>query len=107
MAGDKSKVKFVRGGGCADALRVYKIFINDELVGTLDRNAVLNREVPSGQLKIEARIDWAKSQPLIVDVAPEQTIEIEVSNRWNPMLAVWGATFGSQNYFTLKKRGSA
>jgi transposase-like protein len=44
-----------------DSGRRYEIFINGAQVGTIARDAVLDLEVPSGTLTIEARIDWGRS----------------------------------------------
>ena len=97
-------LRFVRGSGYADWLRQYKIFINGAQVGALARNSALDVEVPSGALTIEARVDWGRSEPLTIEAAPGQRIEIEVSNHWGALLALWGSTFGFRSYLTLKRR---
>ena len=66
-------LRLVRGSGYADWLRRYKIFINGAQVGTIARDAILDLEVPSGPLTIEARIDWGRSQPLTIEVTPNQS----------------------------------
>jgi hypothetical protein len=98
-----SKLKITRHGGFADRLRSYKIFVNDEHVGNVARNSVLDLDVPSGAVKVQARIDWGRSRPLVVNAAPNQTIEVEVSNNWSPLLALWAATFGAGSYLRLEE----
>lgn len=105
--GGTSKLKIIRHSGYADRLRSYKIFVNDKHVGNVARNSVLDLEVPSGPLKVQARIDWGRSRQLVVNAAPNQTIEIEVSNRWGPFLGLWGATFGAGSYLLLKQLSPA
>ena len=105
--GATCKLKVVRRGGYADALRSYKIFVNKEQIGTIDRNSVLNLEVPSGPLTIEARLDWGRSRPLTIMTAPDQRIEIEVSNHWGALLGLWAVTFGYRSYLTLKQVSSS
>jgi hypothetical protein len=105
--GATSKLKIVRRGGYTDKLRAYKIFVNDEQVGTIDRNSVLNLEVPSGPLKVQARLDWTESRPLMTEAAPDRMIEIEVSNRWGLLLAMWGSTFGFRSYLKLEQLQSS
>ena len=61
--GATCRVRIVRGSGYADGLRRYKIFVNGTQVGTIARDAVLDLEVPSGPLTIEARIDWPEVIP--------------------------------------------
>jgi hypothetical protein len=96
-------LRLVRGGGYADSLRRYKIFVNGAQVGTIARDSVLDLEVPCGPLTIEARMDWCRSQPLTIEATPNQRIEIEVSNNWGALLAFWGSTFGYRTYLTLKR----
>ena len=98
------KLRIVRRGGFTDRLRTYKIFVNDEQVGTVDRDAVLNLDVPSGPLKIQARIDWTESRPLVIEAAPNGKIAVEVSNRWGPLLGIWGVTFGFRSYLQLVRQ---
>ncbi len=95
--------KVVRDGGYADALRAYRIFVNDEPVGTIARNATLEVEAPSGPLKVEARVDWGRSEPLLLQAAPNQTIDVEVRNHWGSWFSLWAITFGSKRYLTLKQ----
>jgi hypothetical protein len=96
-------LRLVRGSGYADSLRRYKIFINGAQVGTIARDAILDLEVPSGPLTIEARIDWGRSQPLTIEATPDQRIELEVLNHWGALRALWGITFGFRTYLTLKR----
>jgi hypothetical protein len=96
-------LRLVRRSGYADWLRRYKIFINGAQVGTIGRNAVLDLEVPSGPFTIQARVDWGRSRPLTIEATPDRRIEIEVSNHWGALLALWGITFGSRTYLTLKR----
>jgi len=96
-------LRVVRRSEFADWLRSYKIFVNGAQVGTIARNSVLDLEVPSGPLTIEARLDWGKSRPLTIETAPNQRIEIQVSNNWGALLAIWAVTFGSRSYLILKQ----
>ena len=105
-AGAISTLKVIRHGGYADKLRSYRIFVNDAHVGNVAEDSVLVCEVPSGTIKVQARIDWCRSEPLVLDAAPDQTIEFVVSNHWGPFLALWAVTFGSGSYLLLKQIGS-
>ena len=97
-----ANLKVVRRSGYSDLLRSYKIFVNDVYVGIIARNDVLDLAIPAGPVKVEARIDWTKSEPLTVDAAPNQTIEVEVSNNWGPWRALRGITFGARSYLVLR-----
>ena len=52
------KLRIIRRSEYIDMLRSYRIIVNGTEVGTIARNAALDLEVPSGPLKIEARLDW-------------------------------------------------
>ncbi len=101
------KLSIIRRSDFADRRRSYKIFVNDKEVGVVTHNAVLDVEVPSGQLKVEARIDWTGSQPLTLEVVPHQVVAVEISNRIGLWGALWGATFGRRSYLLLKQIGSS
>ena len=102
-SGTASALRIIRHSGYADLLRSYEIIVNGTRVGRLPRDSVLNLEVPSGPITIEARLDWGRSRPLTIEAAPGKTIEVEVSNTWGALLALWGATFGFRSYLTLEQ----
>jgi hypothetical protein len=97
-------LRIVRHSGYADVLRSYKTFINGVHVGAIARNSVLDLQVPSGPVTIEARVDWGRSRPLTIEATPNQRIEVEVFNTWGALLAIWAVTFGYRSYLTLKQR---
>jgi hypothetical protein len=103
LANTTCKLRIIRRSGYVDFLRSYKIIINGLEVGTITRNAALDIDVPSGPLRIEARIDWGRSRPLLIEPSPNQRIEIEVSNHWGALLAIWAITFGYRSYLALKQ----
>jgi len=101
--GTSCMLRLIRRSGYADWLRSYEIIVNGIKVGTLARNSVLDLVVPSGRVTVEARIDWGRSRPLTVEATPDQRIEIEVSNHWGALLAIWAITFGAHSYLILKR----
>jgi hypothetical protein len=106
-AGDKCALRIIRRSQFADYLRSYRIFVNGAQVGTIARDSVLDLQVPSGPLTLEARLDWGRSRPLAIDTRPGQKIEVEVSNTWGALLALWGVTFGFRSYLTLTQLNAA
>jgi hypothetical protein len=103
VTGATCMVRIVRRSGYADRIRSYKIFINGTVAGSIARDSVLDLEVPSGTLTIEARIDWGRSRPLTIEAVPGKRIDIEVSNHWGALLALWAITFGYRSYLMLKQ----
>jgi hypothetical protein len=83
-------------------LRRYRIFSNGVEVGLIARNSVLEFKVPSGPTTIEARIDWGRSKPVVVNATRDHPVEIEVENNWGAILALWAVTFGRKSYLVLR-----
>jgi hypothetical protein len=99
----RSRLRVTRGGGYADYLRSYKILVNGHEVGTIGRNSMVEFLVPSGRLIVEAGVDWGRSIPIEIDARPDQTVTIEVANRWGALLGLWAITFGSDSYLQLRQ----
>jgi len=95
-------LRVVRRSSYADKFRKYKIFVNDEQVGTIGTNNTVEFQVPDGHLKVAAQVDWGQSKSLFIDAAPNQKIEVEVSHT-RSFLAFYSATFGYGSYLTLKQ----
>jgi hypothetical protein len=102
-AGATCILKVVRRTGYADRFRSYKIFVNGTQVGTIARDTVLDLEVPCGPVTVEARIDWCRSRPLMIEAAPNQKIELEVLNRWGALLSLGAITFGFRSYLIVRR----
>jgi hypothetical protein len=81
--------------------------VNGTQVGTIARDAVLDLDVPSGPLTLEARIDWGRCRPLTIEATPNRRIEVEVSNNWGALLGIWAVTFGFRSYLKLTELPAA
>ena len=101
--GGTSRVRIVRRAKLEDVLRSYGIIVNGKPLGTIKRNSVLDLEVPSGTVSVEATIDWCRSRPLTFEAKPNEQIELDVANTWGPFLFFWSITFGRNEYLTLKR----
>jgi len=98
----ESRLRIIRHSSVLDAIRPYVIYVNGNEVGGVAHDSIVEFNVPSGQLVVEARCDWAGSPPLTVEAAPHERIDIEVINQWRPLQAAWAATFRPNNYLTLR-----
>ena len=65
-------------------------------------NNAFDLKVPNGPASIEARVDWGRSRPLR-EASPDRQIDIEVSNRWGALLAIWAVTFGFRSDPVLRR----
>ena len=64
-------------------------------------NSIVDFHVPSGELVVEARIDWGASLPLLVELRPGGRVDIDVSNRWGPVFGLWAMLFRRRRYLKL------
>ncbi|MEJ2432384.1 MAG: hypothetical protein P8Y53_04165 [Pseudolabrys sp.] len=97
-----STIRVIRLGGFTDRFRPYRIRVNGALVGTVPRNCVVDFHVPSGELVVEACIDWGGSRPLMIETEPGSRVDLEVRNRWGPVLAVGAMIVGARHYLDLR-----
>ena len=97
-------LRLVRPSLLVDRLRSYKILLNGKKAGRVGNDSTLEIVVPAGSITIEARLDWARSQPLTIHTVPRQTYEIEVRNHWGTARALWAISFGRSSYLLLTPR---
>lgn len=57
-------LRLSRDRGFADMLRGYKVFLNDEIVGSIRAGRDMEFEIASGKHTLEVRIDWCTTGPL-------------------------------------------
>ena len=97
-------IRLVRPPLFVDRIRSYQILLNGKKAGKISHDSTLEIRVPAGPVTIEAKIDWARSQPLTINAVPGQTIEIEVRNHWGTARALWAISFGRDTYLLLTPR---
>jgi len=83
--------------------RACEIFVNGAKVGVVEPGAVGDFAVPSGRLSVEACMDWAESEPITVDTAPGQRVDLEVTNHGGALLALWAKAFPTDSYLSLHR----
>jgi len=96
-----STIRVIRLPSSSDKLRPYRIFINGAEVGEVVDNSIVDFHVPSGELVVEARIDWGASLPLLVELRPGGRVDIDASNRWGPVFGLWAMLFRRRRYLKL------
>jgi hypothetical protein len=93
-----------RDKGWADSLRKYRILLDGVEIGRLREGEVLRQEISDGQHVIEARIDWASSQPLRFEAqSSDRLVLVKSALRGRRvLLAVFYAIFAWRRYLTLE-----
>jgi hypothetical protein len=97
-------LRIIRMSGYRDRNRRYGIYVNGVCAGVIPLDSVVDFQVPSGQLVVEARAGRGGSAPLLIDATPEQRIEIEVTRRGGELFGIWAEAVGSPTYLVLKQR---
>ena len=87
-----------------DRARAYKILVDGELKGTVRAGETLVLAIDPGRHKIQARLDWTGSAPMLIDVGPGATIEMRVETPANPFTLLWFA-WGTRRYLRLTFNG--
>jgi len=80
-------------GGYRDLLRRYRIEVDGVEQGTVKRGEQLTTSAACGARRVRARIDWTGSPDVEVQVPPEATVTLVVTNRGN--------AFGRRSYLYL------
>lgn len=93
-----------RDEGWADCLRKYRIILDGVEIGLLGEGEVLRQEISDGQHVIEARIDWAGSQPLRFEAqSRDQFVLVKSALRgWRILFAAFFIIFAWRRYLTLE-----
>ncbi len=99
-----STIRIIRMSGYRDRDRRYEIYVNGVRIGVVPRDSVVDFQVPSGQLVVEARTGRGGSRPLLIDATPEQRIEIEVTRRGGLLPGFLAEAIGSPTYLVLRER---
>ena len=73
-------IRITRENSFADKLRAYKIFINDEYRGDINKNETKEFPLDKGNHVIYAKIDWCRSNELCIDVNDSNIVISEVKS---------------------------
>jgi hypothetical protein len=76
------------------------ILINGAVVGAVDPDSIIELRVPSGRLRIEARMALAESPPLTVWTVPGNRIDLELIHRKD---TIWSKIFPTDTHLALRR----
>ena len=82
------------------------MLIDDRLVGHIRHGEEQTFDVQPGRRQVQLRIDWAESEPRVVELHPGQIVELECRPR-NPLGALYWITLGRHRYIRLDEVESA
>ncbi|KAE8763606.1 hypothetical protein [Georgenia thermotolerans] len=88
-------------GGWRDLLRAYVVEVDGVERGKVRRGERLELEVPAGDRRVRARIDWTGSPELPVRVPAGGAVEVEVTPGGNAFQVHHVAT--EQSYLALRE----
>jgi hypothetical protein len=80
------------------------ILINGAIVGAVDPDSAIELRVPSGHLRVEARMALAESRPLMVRTAPGNRIDLELIHRSDTL---WSKLFPTDTHLLLRPMTAA
>lgn len=79
-------IKIIRSSEYLNKLRNYKLFLNDQNIGTIADGAVEQLDVLEGPVKLIAKIDWCTSNEINTTIAKGETKYFKVSASKNKRL---------------------
>jgi hypothetical protein len=93
-----------RDRGWADKFRSYTITLDGREIGSLDECTTLCQEIARGPHRVEARIDWCRSETLQVH-AQDADLDVLVKSAlrgWRILLAPFYLVLNTRRYLTVE-----
>lgn len=84
--GEASHLLLLRQEALADRERLYEVYVDDEVVGTIADGSTLTIPLRPGRHKIHATIDWCRSNVLNVDIGAGAQKTLRISPRATGLL---------------------
>jgi hypothetical protein len=98
-----STIRIIRNASNSEHVRPFDLFINGALVARIESRGIVDIPVPSGRLIIEARTAWLTSRPVKIETVAGQRIDIELTDRGGPLLALSDYLLGTGQNFKLRE----
>jgi hypothetical protein len=83
-----------------DRLRAYRVLIDGEEVGAVRDGGTCRVPVSPGLHGVELRVDWARSEPTVVEVPRGQVVTLECRGP-SQFTAPYWLTWGRRRYLRL------
>lgn len=91
------------GGWLSDGLRTYKVILDGDEVGQLDSGESCRLQVSPGSHEVFLKVDWCRSEPLVVEVAKGETATLRCAPRANLLTDLYWITLGRKRYIELTR----
>lgn len=75
-----STIKITRDSGYADRVRKYKVICNGEEVAKIGNGESIEFETKPGEKEIYLKIDWCRSNKIIVNVPPGGEVSLQAGS---------------------------
>src|SRR5262245_49871573 len=85
-----------------DRLRSYKVVLDGEVVGSIGWGEDKVFDVSPGSHTVQLRIDWCRSEAIVVDVRDGERAQLKCHGR-SPLLAMYWVTFARNRYIALER----
>jgi hypothetical protein len=103
MAGETASIEIRRAlNRWTDRARVYEVVVDDLVAGRVAYGKSSSFEVAAGSHEIFMKIDWCRSEKVILDLVPGQKAFLDCSAR-NPFTGLYWITFGRRRHIKLTR----
>lgn len=96
-----SKIVINRSSEFSNKFRKIKIYLEDQKIGEIKDGETKQFDIQPGQYTLTARIDWCKSNDLLVNLEKGETQTFYLSGK-SPLLSLYYITLGKDKYLELK-----
>ena len=98
-----AKLIVTREKAYIDRIRDYRILLDGAEVLRVGAGGVVEAPIVPGPHSLEARIDWARSQPLTFDAKAGEEVVVQVENPWNALTALFAAVVRPTHYLVVSR----
>lgn len=102
-----SKLVVKRDSGYADRVRKYKVICNSKAIGAVGNGETVSLEVPAGRHEVHFKIDWARSNKVVVNLGQEETATVSVRSTlrgWKLFFAIFYVLFMPHKYLRAESQ---
>lgn len=97
-----AKIRIKRSNEWINGTRQFCVYLDDQKVGTISKGETKDFDIPAGQYKVRAKIDWLGSNYLLCQVSENELKTLTVSNFKYGNYFIFGYVLPFSIYLLLK-----
>ncbi len=98
-----AKLKITRTSEWHNRMREIGIYLDWQKLGTIANGETKEFDIPAGNHKLKAKIDWCGSRELILSVSDHETKNVTLSGFKQGYSPLYYMTIGRNDYLVIKE----